>query len=135
MKASSLPHSGATYPIQVDPASTVKPRMVLDRSLVNFGGHNTNGTSVTSTLPLLHDSGLGATPDGGLTKNGVGTLILGGSNGYAIGTTVNSGTLITNTNFSNGTVTNVSTTAVTGLSVTRRPMQRQPAHAGGGRRR
>jgi hypothetical protein len=44
-------------------------------------------------------------------------VILGGSNGYTIGTTVSAGTLITNTNFSNGTITNVSSTTVTGLNV------------------
>jgi hypothetical protein len=41
----------SAYPIQVDPAATLKPRMVLDRSLLNFGGHNNNGTSVTVTPP------------------------------------------------------------------------------------
>jgi hypothetical protein len=40
------------YPIQVDPASTVKPRMVLDRALLNFGGHNVgNGATFFVTPP------------------------------------------------------------------------------------
>src|SRR6185437_8418128 len=39
------------YPIVVDPAAGTKPRMVLDRALLNFGGHNNNGTSVTVTPP------------------------------------------------------------------------------------
>jgi hypothetical protein len=39
------------FPMQVDPASAVKPRMVLDRALLNFGGHNVNGTSVIVTPP------------------------------------------------------------------------------------
>ena len=30
--------SYSKYPIQVDPAGGVKPRMVLDRALLNFGG-------------------------------------------------------------------------------------------------
>lgn len=41
--------ANSKYPVIVDPASTTRPRMVLDRALVNFGGHNNNGQSVTVT--------------------------------------------------------------------------------------
>ena len=41
----------SAYPIQVDPAAGVKPRMVLDRALLNFGGHNVNGASIVVTPP------------------------------------------------------------------------------------
>jgi autotransporter-associated beta strand protein len=49
------------------------------------------GFAVTITQPLLHDSTL--TTDGGLTKQGVGTLTLSGANTYNGVTAVNAGTL------------------------------------------
>ena len=72
------------------------------------------------TLGLQRQHRHGRAIYGQLRKDGTGTVILGGTNGYAIGTTVNSGTLITDTNFSNGTITNVSTTNVIGLNILRR---------------
>lgn len=41
----------SAYPVIVDNSSQPKPRIVLERSLVNFGGHNNNGTAVTITPP------------------------------------------------------------------------------------
>src|SRR5262249_41550209 len=61
--------------------------------------------------------GTGTAIYGALQKFGAGTVILRGSNGYTNGTTVNAGTLITNTNLSNGTVTAVGTTLTGGLTI------------------
>jgi len=36
-----------------------------------------NSFAITIAQPLIHDAALGATPDGGLTKFGAGTLTLG----------------------------------------------------------
>lgn len=88
---------------------------------ITFGIGATNPRPFTlvsnGTLIFNGNIGTGTSIWGQLRKGGSGTVILGGSNGYAIGTTVSAGTLITATNFSNGTITNVSTTAVTGLNV------------------
>ena len=51
---------------------------------------DTSGGSVTVNQPLLADP---ASPGGGLTKTGSGTLTLGGTNTYAGGTTIRGGTL------------------------------------------
>jgi autotransporter-associated beta strand protein len=61
--------------------------------------------------------GVGTGVWGRLQKEGSGMLILNGQNGYAIGTTVNAGTLITATNLSNGTVTAVNTALQGGLTI------------------
>ena len=54
---------------------------------------DSNGNNIAITANLLHDPALGASPDGGLTKNGGGTLTLSGSDAYTGPTTVNAGTL------------------------------------------
>jgi autotransporter-associated beta strand protein len=85
----------------------------------NTGPTNVRPFTLESAGTIIFNGsiGTGTAVYGQLRKSGSGTVILGGSNNYAIGTTVNAGTLITNTNFSNGTITNVSSTVVTGLNV------------------
>jgi autotransporter-associated beta strand protein len=51
------------------------------------------GNAISILEPLRHDSTLGNTLDGGLQKNGAGTLTLGAANTYTGPTVVNNGTL------------------------------------------
>ena len=61
-----------------------------------------NGQAITIAQPLLHDAAL-ATPDGGLTKLGDGTLTLTGANTYNGPTTIAAGELVmNNTNTATG---------------------------------
>lgn len=54
---------------------------------------DTNGFSTNINTVLAHDSGLGATADGGLAKSGAGTLTLGGASTYTGPTAIDAGTL------------------------------------------
>jgi autotransporter-associated beta strand protein len=65
------------------------PRTTVD---VDSGGAliNTNGNNITIGGALVHGTG---TPDGGLTKSGVGTLTLTGANSYTGITNISAGTL------------------------------------------
>ncbi|MGA2257318.1 MAG: autotransporter-associated beta strand repeat-containing protein, partial [Thermoguttaceae bacterium] len=68
----------------------------LTAAYVRNGGaiFNTNGFNDTVSQSLLHSTLSGDNAiDGGLTKNGLGTLLLGSSDTYTGNTTVNGGTL------------------------------------------
>jgi autotransporter-associated beta strand protein len=70
----------------------------LSTAAVKAGGAivNTNGLDVAIAQPLVHDSALGAAPDGGLTKNGSGTLTVSGNNTYTGPTVASAGKLLLN---------------------------------------
>ena len=71
-------------------------------NLVQSGGANidTVGFTITNQLPLLADPG---SPNGGLTKLGVGTLVLTEASTYSGGTTVSNGMLLVNNVTGSGT--------------------------------
>jgi autotransporter-associated beta strand protein len=65
-------------------------------STVKSGGAiiDTTNFNISILEPLIHDATLGATPDGGLTKKGSGTLTLPTANTYTGSTVVSNGTLL-----------------------------------------
>jgi autotransporter-associated beta strand protein len=75
--------------------STVAPVIPIS-AIVKSGGAviDSNGRTNVFAEPLLHDGALGLTPDGGLTKNGPGALIVVSNLAYTGGTTINAGALI-----------------------------------------
>jgi autotransporter-associated beta strand protein len=90
------------------------------------GTINTAGFNLTIGQSLLHDPALGATPDGGLTIAGAGSVTLTGNSAYTGPTTVAGGTLavaggsITNTAsvVVSNTASSTATFSLTGGSVT-----------------
>ena len=74
------------------PAANSMPATVALNVKLGGAKIENNGT-LAITAPLEHDSTLGITPDGGLTKSGAGMLTLSGSNTYTGPTRVLAGTL------------------------------------------
>ena len=74
---------------------TVAPIIPIT-TVVQAGGAVIDSNGYTNILaePLLHDDSLGSAPDGGLTKNGLGTLLLVSNVTYTGGTIINAGVLI-----------------------------------------
>ncbi len=74
--------------------STTAPIIPITTTVKSGGAIiNDGGFAISILEVLLHDSALGATPDGGLTKLGAGTLTLTRANSYTGPTAVNAGTL------------------------------------------
>jgi fibronectin-binding autotransporter adhesin len=75
--------------------STVAPVIPIS-AVVKAGGAviDSNGRTNVFAEPLLHDGALGSAADGGLTKNGQGSLIMAANLTYTGGTTVNAGALV-----------------------------------------
>jgi len=102
-------------------ASTATFMQGLPKAIVSTGGAivNTNGFTDTIGQALLHDSALGATADGGLTKLGNGTLTLSNTETYTGNTTVSAGTLslgVTGT-LASPTITTTAGTAIFDVSL------------------
>ncbi|MGP8218827.1 MAG: autotransporter-associated beta strand repeat-containing protein, partial [Limisphaerales bacterium] len=71
------------------------PAMTAQTNAVQAGGAviDDGGFVIIIAARLMHDSTLGSTPDGGLTKLGAGTLTLNAAETYTGNTTVSNGTL------------------------------------------
>ena len=71
------------------------PALNASTNVVQSGGAiiDDGGFAIAIAAPLIHDPVLGATPDGGLTKLGVGTLTLAANDTYTGPTIINAGTL------------------------------------------
>jgi len=118
LKANNTNTSGVTFQ-----GSTVAPIIPIT-AVVKSGGaviETASGQDMTILEPLQHDSGLGGTPDGGLTKNGVGVLALNAVNTFTGPTIISAGTLaLTNSssiaNSSTITIAGGATFDVSGLS-------------------
>lgn len=87
--------------------SSFVPTLTNLTAVVQAGGAiiNDNGFAITIAQPLLHDSALGTTADGGLTKSGSGVTTLSNTNTYSGATTVNGGTLFVSGTLGTNTIT------------------------------
>jgi fibronectin-binding autotransporter adhesin len=105
-----LTFNGGTLQARVNNTNFLNAHPTLSTIISTGGGTiDTQTYNVTITSPLIHDSSLGASADGGLTKIGSGTLILSGTSTYTGGTTVSAGTLNVN-----GSISATGTVSVSG---------------------
>jgi autotransporter-associated beta strand protein len=97
LKLPAIAPTGSTGNILGDIINTGSGTAVFT-TIIEDGGLvlDTNGRDTSINTVLEHDSTLGASPDGGLTKNGLGTLRLGATNTYTGITTVAAGILEVN---------------------------------------
>lgn len=72
------------------------PALTGLQTIVEDGGAviDTNGFNITIAEVLEHDTTLGVSPDGGLTKNGTGILTLSGASTFTGPVTINAGTAL-----------------------------------------
>lgn len=107
----------------------------LTNANVQTGGAriDSNGHTIMIDQPLLHDAALGATSDGGLTKQGAGALTLSGVSTYTGPTAVNAGKLFVNGSLgSSATPTGTVTVANNGSILAGDGVIHGPVTVGGG---
>ena len=110
--------NGGTLRVQAGSTNAANYMSGLDQANIQAGGAilDSNGVNVTVAQIFQHDSALGVTPDGGLTKTGLGSLTLSGPNSYTGTTTVAAGQLLINGAHSGGGLITVSAGATLGGS-------------------
>ncbi|MEY3895003.1 MAG: hypothetical protein RLZZ214_522 [Verrucomicrobiota bacterium] len=110
--SSTVNFNGGT--LKASATSTIFLGSAIDNAIVKAGGAiiDTNTFDVTIVKDLTHDSGLGATADGGLTKKSAGKLTLSGNNTYTGLTDVQAGTL--SLGRSGGTIADAAAVQVSG---------------------
>jgi fibronectin-binding autotransporter adhesin len=99
--------NGGTLKANMDNSGFIANDAEIDRINVRNGGViiDTNGKNIGIGEALLHsDIGGDSATDGGVTKNGAGTLTLTGINTYTGGTIVNNGTLVLGAGGGSGTI-------------------------------
>ncbi len=95
--------SDGIWPIWNPEWIQVFTNLIVKAGGANIEVNNTSGRLIS--IALLHDSALGGTPDGGLTKLGPETLTLGGNNTYTGPTVVQAGTLAINGSLASSGIT------------------------------
>jgi len=110
--SSTVNFNGGT--LKASATSTIFLGTAIDNAIVKAGGAiiDTSTFDVTIFKDLTHDSGLGGTADGGLTKKSAGTLTLSGNNTYTGLTDVQAGTL--SLGRSGGTIADTAAVQVSG---------------------
>src|SRR4030095_5682011 len=85
--------------------SLSSPAVPITTVVKSGGAIVDSGTnSITIAEAMQHDSTLGVTPDGGLTKLGAGALTLTAANSFTGPTTISNGTLLVNGSLATGAV-------------------------------